>query len=314
MRALLFSIPVFAVALVACVIDPVELAGKQCQQDADCPEGLACVMSPQGIKTCGGYSPAPAPSPGDPTNGGQTPTAGSDAGTDAGTNTGGTGPFYCTDVKPILDTYCASCHGSPASGGAPSTFRLDVFATTGGLPGAQAKAGRIKARAADFPSMPPASSPQPSAGERSLLAAWANAGAPECADKPDSVLDGGTNGGGGGNSVGYDGGVVSFSKHVQPLLDTYCVSCHYLEDSDVGGLDLSAGRSYAMLMDRADEDSDYQRVVPSQPQASFLWIALTGSNPALIAPMPYSSPGLKITAPEDFAIIELWIQQGAPNN
>lgn len=36
-------------------------------------------------------------------------------------------PSWATDVKPILDANCVRCHGFPATGGAPDSFRLDVY-------------------------------------------------------------------------------------------------------------------------------------------------------------------------------------------
>lgn len=39
-------------------------------------------------------------------------------------------PTWTNDVQPILLANCARCHSEPAIGGAPSYFRLDVYADT----------------------------------------------------------------------------------------------------------------------------------------------------------------------------------------
>jgi uncharacterized membrane protein len=89
--------------------------------------------------------------------------------------------FYCDGAKPVLDAYCIRCHGATPANGAPPTFRLDVYASTGGIDGAQAKASRVASRAGvtrDMP--PPGETPQPSDAERTTLRAWAASGAKEC--------------------------------------------------------------------------------------------------------------------------------------
>ena len=44
-------------------------------------------------------------------------------------------PSFQQDVLPILAANCVRCHGYPALGGAPETFRLDVFADFAVVPG-----------------------------------------------------------------------------------------------------------------------------------------------------------------------------------
>ncbi len=75
-------------------------------------------------------------------------------------------PTWVDDVAPILAAHCARCHGAPAIGGAPATFRLDRYDDSNGHPGgdplasgrrvlgAAAMAEWIAERAADG-SMPP---------------------------------------------------------------------------------------------------------------------------------------------------------------
>ncbi len=288
-----------------CIVGPDNLVGQDCLVDGDCPDGLECVRitNPDaGFCLAPGFDVDPkGPGPG------TTLPDGADGGS-TGSVDPGNGPFYCDDIKPILDTYCSSCHGSPPAGGAPATFRLDVFETVGSTPGAGAKAARVKARAVDSKTMPPPSSPQPTSAELALLSAWAQAGAPECQGSGSNGLpDGGT-----GNSVGYVDGPVSLSKHVKPLLETYCGSCHSGGDAE-GDLDVMRNL-YSELMAASDENSSYRRVEPGNPQRSLIWIAMSGGEDELVDAMPFNTPGLAVTAPEDFKVIETWIQQGAPNN
>jgi hypothetical protein len=63
-------------------------------------------------------------------------------------------PTFQEDVMPILAASCVRCHGVPATGGAPSSLRLDGYADLAGADGAIAAgagavAARIAARVAD---------------------------------------------------------------------------------------------------------------------------------------------------------------------
>ena len=103
-----------------------------------------------------------------------------------GTGSGGGGvedPTWVDDVEPLLVEHCATCHTSPAVGGAPSTFRLDRYVDEGDVAGAFSMADRIVARAVDFdPSqMPPGSAPALEASDQQTLVRWVETGAPELA-------------------------------------------------------------------------------------------------------------------------------------
>ncbi|MBM4367678.1 MAG: hypothetical protein FJ102_15810 [Deltaproteobacteria bacterium] len=92
-------------------------------------------------------------------------------------------PTYVEHAGPILDDYCAPCHGETPSGGAPDYFRLDAYENDGSRDGAVEMADRIVARATgDSPTMPPAYATQPSDIDREILAAWVADGAPYGAD------------------------------------------------------------------------------------------------------------------------------------
>jgi uncharacterized membrane protein len=103
-----------------------------------------------------------------------------------GTGTVGSGatgvpenPTYVDHAAPILDSYCAPCHGETTSGGAPSDFRLDQYESDADRDGAYDKRDRIAARATgESPTMPPAYAAQPTDIDREILAAWVDDGAP----------------------------------------------------------------------------------------------------------------------------------------
>jgi hypothetical protein len=168
-----------------------DFAGKSCETASDCPEPYLCVAARPGAgRTCEVLA---GPSVGDPSETGPVPQ-------------------YCGDIQPILAANCVStCHGADNTNGTTG-FRLDYYEPEGEdlPPGARAKADRIKARAADFRTMPPPGHPvQPSEAERALLSRWARGGAPFCEDAgtPDGGgPDGGGSPDGGSPDAGADAG------------------------------------------------------------------------------------------------------------
>ncbi|AKF86346.1 hypothetical protein SAMN05443572_10535 [Myxococcus fulvus] len=156
---------------VACSINVDDLAGRACSDDTECPSAYACTaVAADGQRTCEVVYPPSYTE--------------ADSGTDAGPV-----PTYCDDVQPILAKSCVStCHGADTSGSGQSSFRLDYYEPTGnGVPGARAKALRIRVRTSDLKDMPPTGSgvTQPTAEERALVARWVAGGAPFC-DSPDA--------------------------------------------------------------------------------------------------------------------------------
>lgn len=84
-------------------------------------------------------------------------------------------PTWVDDVQPMLMANCVRCHGSPASGGAPSTFRLDRYedSLVNGqlLRGAKTMARAICARVSSMEDMPPNGSAIP-ARARDIFERW----------------------------------------------------------------------------------------------------------------------------------------------
>src|SRR5712692_10166463 len=142
-----------AVVMGGCMVPDVEFTGKTCQVASDCPSSHTCVPAtqasclPASQRCCQPLSAAT--------------------------------PFYCSDVKTILDSYCVStCHGEINTGSGQTTFRLDYYELDGGLPGARVQAPRIKARAADQKTMPPVGVAAPFDSQRATLGRWVDQGAP----------------------------------------------------------------------------------------------------------------------------------------
>jgi len=179
-KRLAFALGGAFTVVLACALPGGDYSGKTCSAQIDCPTPYSCIaVQPGALKTCELLA-EPQPF---------------DAGPEA---LDGGNVFYCGQVKPLLDTYCVSCHGPTQQNG--GNFQLDTYDGQGAVPGAKAFAGRIKVRAYDTLSMPPSSAAKlPTREERRELAVWTVSGAPFCAP------DGGKPGADGGTSRS-DGG------------------------------------------------------------------------------------------------------------
>lgn len=114
-------------------------------------------------------------------------------------------------------------------------------------------------------------------------------------------------------------GMVSFSNDIQPIFDARCIRCHN-PDLFRGTLDLTQGNAYAYLVGQPTSDGcmaevpDSVRVVPFDPQSSMIWLKTLPDDGRCGRPMPLGTEGLGIIAPDEFALIEMWIAQGALDN
>jgi hypothetical protein len=113
-----------------------------------------------------------------------------------------------------------------------------------------------------------------------------------------------------------DAGLLGTFETVYPTLSLRCATCHSGPMAS-GGLDLGGSRRrvYAALVgpDRASTDAScsdmpIERVTPSDPDASFLFRKVAGTQGACGMRMP---PGGSLT-PRELAAIEAWIAAGAP--
>ncbi len=112
---------------------------------------------------------------------------------------------------------------------------------------------------------------------------------------------------------------VSFCRDIQPIFDNRCTRCHN-PDLLRGSLDLTAGNSYGNLVNQPTSPTcmiqvpDSVRVVPCDPASSMLWRKTKPDDARCGRPMPLNTEGLGVIAPDEFALIERWIAQGARDN
>ena len=109
---------------------------------------------------------------------------------------------------------------------------------------------------------------------------------------------------------------VSLEFDLQPLLDSNCVQCHFLESAQ-GGLVLENGETWSNLVDITSRQTTMNRVTPLKPQQSYLLHKLRGTHIEAGGsglPMPYSSEANIGLSMETIDMVERWILQGADNN
>ena len=91
-------------------------------------------------------------------------------------------PTFELDVKPLLADHCLLCHGYPATRGAPTSFRLDVYDPPVGTstPAAHQEASRF-IRSIDDGKMPPSALWGDGVGPngKAMLHNWASDGYPD---------------------------------------------------------------------------------------------------------------------------------------
>lgn len=84
---------------------------------------------------------------------------------------------YENPIREKLNAACASCHGTPAAGGAPSSIDLTTYDDVGAVKGVYSQRDRIKARIEDG-TMPPVASMLDATSRQQILD-WIDAGAPK---------------------------------------------------------------------------------------------------------------------------------------
>jgi hypothetical protein len=130
-------------------------------------------------------------------------------------------------------------------------------------------------------------------------------------------------GGGSSDPDGSTGGTQSganFAQNVQPIFNSRCTAGCHSGSTPQGGLDLSAGVSYASLVDKAASSACGARVpgailvTPGNRQASMLWRKLANTGDKCFSAMPLGTGGLISVARTEFDTVEKWIQDGAQKN
>jgi len=100
---------------------------------------------------------------------------------------------------------------------------------------------------------------------------------------------------------------VSFAANIQPIFDNNCAGCHGAGGN--GGLDLRPGESYANLVGTAAGGHPGLRVTAGDPDASVLYLKLTGAAGVGSVMPPAGSLGSGVTD-----VVWAWISEGAQDN
>ncbi|MCA9213560.1 MAG: SUMF1/EgtB/PvdO family nonheme iron enzyme, partial [Planctomycetales bacterium] len=195
-------------------------------------------------------------------------------------------------IKPIIESACLHCHNE---GNAEGELRLDSLAAAlrGGSNGPAIVPGKsgesrllqLTLLGPDDDMFMPPEEPALDKAQTDLIAKWIDAGA----KWPESVRLEITP-------------RIEFAKHVQPILEQNCVSCHHGDDSEAG-FDLTSRTSAFKSGDNAPA------IKPFDADASPLHTLTTLSkgDDSLMPPANSGGP-LK---EDEIAILKNWINQGA---
>jgi len=113
---------------------------------------------------------------------------------------------------------------------------------------------------------------------------------------------------------GVDSTQVSFSDDIQPIFSAHCAECHRPDGFASGQveMDLRPGFAHASIVTVAsDEAPGRTRVIPGDPDASYLVEKVESDQPAAGARMPLFGAPL---SDAELALLRSWIAAGAPNN
>jgi hypothetical protein len=108
-------------------------------------------------------------------------------------------------------------------------------------------------------------------------------------------------------------GTASFANHVQPILSSRCTvtGCH-AGAAPAQDLDLSPGVARGNIVDiPSTEAPSLDRVEPTDPANSYLWMKITNAPGITGARMPALGGPLSTS---EIDLITLWIEQGAADN
>jgi hypothetical protein len=201
---------------------------------------------------------------------------------------GGGGVDYASQIQPIFDDRCISCHSgaNPIAGLNLSSYTALINSASSNSPVVlpnDAQNSYLVKTLEDRDGAPfmPQGGTQLPASQIALIRQWIDEGALET---------GGGNGGGGGGG----GNGISFTQDVMPILQGHCVICHSPPDPQ-DNFDLS---TYAALMESGN-------VEPFDPDDSELVEYIEGTRDPR---MPLGGPYL---AQETINVIRQWIEEGA---
>jgi mono/diheme cytochrome c family protein len=102
-----------------------------------------------------------------------------------------------------------------------------------------------------------------------------------------------------------------YQEKIAPLFRSKCGTCH-LTGTEAGNVQLTPGQAIAAIVDvAAQEAPKYKRVVPGDPDSSYLVMKIEGTHiekGGSGATMPFAAPPLSAL---EIADIRQWITEGA---
>jgi hypothetical protein len=104
----------------------------------------------------------------------------------------------------------------------------------------------------------------------------------------------------------------SFQRDVLPILRTNCMVCHQ-DQVAMGGLTLLPAGAYANLVGSPSAESAMQRVVPGNPDHSYLIRKVEGTH-AAVGGKGVMMPIGSTLAPVEIRTLRQWVLEGASNN
>lgn len=115
------------------------------------------------------------------------------------------------------------------------------------------------------------------------------------------------------SAAGADDASVSFRKEVQPILTARCVACH-VTGAENAGLNLQRSIARANLVGIPSTEAPIARVEPGSPEKSYIMHKLRGTQAQVGGSgmaMPLADGHASPLSPDEIALIERWIAQGA---
>lgn len=101
---------------------------------------------------------------------------------------------------------------------------------------------------------------------------------------------------------------LSHAQVVQPIWDRACVHCH--DSGGDAGLSLVAENAYADLVGVPSTQADLPLVSPGDPEGSYLWHKLAGTQDLVGGGGSLMPEGMDLTS-DELATIQRWIREGA---
>jgi hypothetical protein len=103
---------------------------------------------------------------------------------------------------------------------------------------------------------------------------------------------------------------VSYAAHLEPLVTARCLGCHTREEPEAQ-LVFETGSGYEAMVGRASTQvPDQMLVVPGDPDASYLWLKLTG-DAEIGKGMPRTVIGSIRLSDAELELYRRWIADGA---